>query len=228
MKRTQRRKGLHRPPPASTLSSSLYERILQFKALSWMFAQKFSDAAKDLGFNYAALKDLFNSALDEPLNWWRMRGLDHLSFGEFVEFLARSPAKEAGVPQVAADEAAVLPVVVDGAAAPPVAADEAAASRSRKRRRRRRRKASSTLQGLEAVSEPSAGQEAFPEPPKRLALPVPPKRPRPAGATQAPRPTGTTQAPRSAGTTQASCPAGATLAACQAAGSALASIRFIR
>ncbi len=58
MKRTQRRKGLHRPPPASTLSSPLYERILQFKALSSfrqqgtdvrMFAQKFSDAAEGLG-----------------------------------------------------------------------------------------------------------------------------------------------------------------------------------
>ncbi len=103
MKRTQRRKGLHRPPPASTLSSPLYERILQFKALSSfrqqgtdvrMFAQEFSDAAEGLGFNHAALKDLFNSALDEPLNWWRMRGLEHLSFGEFVGFLARSPAME--------------------------------------------------------------------------------------------------------------------------------------
>ncbi len=71
--------------------------------------------------------DLFNSALDEPLNWWRTRGLDHFSFGEFVEFLARSPAIKAGVPQVAADEAATLPVVAEEAAAPPVAADEAAA-----------------------------------------------------------------------------------------------------
>ncbi len=93
MKRTQRRKGLHHPPPASTLSSPLYERILQFRVLSSlrqqgtdvrMFAQEFSDAAEGLGFNHAALKDMFNSVLDEPLNWWRMRGLDHLSFGEFV------------------------------------------------------------------------------------------------------------------------------------------------
>ncbi len=243
MKRTQRRKGLHRPPPASTMSSPLYERILQFKALRSfrqqgtdvrMFAQEFSDAAEGLGFNHAALKDLFNSALDEPLNWWRMRGLEHLSFGEFVGFLARSPAKEAGALPVATDDAAAPPVAVDGAAAPPVeavqelvvgqeptepapveaeedaaspvvadeaavpsvatveaaappvgvvgaaappvVAEEAAASRSRKqRRRRRRKKASSTLQGLEAVPEPFAGQEAVPELPKLLALLAQPK-----------------------------------------------------
>ncbi len=110
MKRTQRRKGLHQPSPASTLSSPLYERILQFRALRCLrqqgtdvrtFAQRFSDAAEGLGFNHAALKDMFNSVLDEPLSWWRMRGLDHLPFGEFVGFLARSPASEAGAPPVA-------------------------------------------------------------------------------------------------------------------------------
>ncbi len=58
---------------------------------------EFSGAAEGLGYNDAALKDLFNSALDEPLSWWRMRGQDHLAFGELVEFLARSPAKVAGV-----------------------------------------------------------------------------------------------------------------------------------
>ncbi len=228
MKRTQRRKGLHQPSPASTLSSPLYECILQFRALRCLrqqgtdvrtFAQRFSDAAEGLGFNHAALKDMFNSVLDEPLSWWRMRGLDHLPFGEFVGFLARSPATEAGAPPVAVeeaiqelavdqeavpepvpvqeptepipleaneaaappavlDEAAAPPVVADGAPAPPVAADEAAASRSQKRRRRRKRrkKASSTLQGLEAVPELSADQEAVPEPLQRLALPAPPKR----------------------------------------------------
>ncbi len=242
MKRTQRRKGLHHPPPASTLSSPLYERILQFRVLSSLrqqgtdirrFAQEFSDAAEGLGFNHAALKDMFNSVLDEPLSWWRMRGLDHLPFGEFVGFLARFPATEAGAPPVAVedaaapplvvngaaappveavqelavgqeavpepvpvqeptepapveakeaaaplaslDEAAAPPVVADGAPAPPVAADEAVASRFQKRRRRRK-KASSILQGLEAVPELSADQEAVPEPPKLLALPAPPKR----------------------------------------------------
>ncbi len=203
MKRTQRRKGLHHPPPASTLSSPLYERILQFRALSCLrqqgtdvrtFAQRFSDAAEGLGFNHAALKDMFNSVLDEPLSWWRMRGLDHLPFGEFVGFLARSPATEAGAPPVAVEEAiqelavdqeAVpepvpvqepIPLEANEAAAPPVVADEAAASRSQKRRRRRRKKASSTLQGLEAVPELSADQEAVPEPLQLLALPAPPKR----------------------------------------------------
>ncbi len=89
-----------------------------------------------------------------------------------------APTEEAGdaaAPPVKGEEAAAPPVVADGAAAPPVSADEAAASCSRKRRRRRR-KASSTLQELEAVPEPSAGQEAVPESPKRLALPAPPKR----------------------------------------------------
>ncbi len=204
------------------LFSVFYERILQFRALSCLrqqgtdvrrFAQEFSDAAEGLGFNHAALKDMFNSVLDEPLNWWRMRGLDHLTFVGFIDFLARQvnpPAEEATAPPVVAEyaaappvafeeaaappaalnEAAVPPVVADGAAAPPVSADEAAASCSRKRRRRRK-KASSTLQGLEAVPEPSAGQEAIlespkllvppkllalPAPPKRLALPAPPKR----------------------------------------------------
>ncbi len=35
-----------------------------------------------------------------------MRGLDHLTFGEFVEFLACSPARAAGVPQAGLAEAA--------------------------------------------------------------------------------------------------------------------------
>ncbi len=38
------------------------------------FALEFSGAAEGLGFNEAALKDLFNSALDEPLNCWRIEG----------------------------------------------------------------------------------------------------------------------------------------------------------
>ncbi len=99
--RTQQRRGLDHPPPA-TISSPLYQRILQFEALSSCrqqgndvrrFAVEFSGAAEGLDYNDEALKDLFNSALDEPLSWWRMRGLDHLTFGEFVEALARSPAK---------------------------------------------------------------------------------------------------------------------------------------
>ncbi len=67
---------------------------------------EFSGAAEGLGYNEAALKDLFNSSLEEPLSWLRVRKQDHLTFGEFVEFLARSPAKGAGVPQVVGDEAA--------------------------------------------------------------------------------------------------------------------------
>ncbi len=126
--RTQQRTGLDRPPPA-TISSPLYQRILQFEALSSCrqqgndvrrFAVEFSGAAEGLGYNEAALKDLFNSALDEPLSWWRMRGLDHLNFGQFVLSLARSPA------QVVGDEATAPPVAADGAAVPLVAVVEAA------------------------------------------------------------------------------------------------------
>ncbi len=97
--RTQWRMGSHHPP-APNFSSPLYQRILQFQALSSLrqqgtnlrkFALRFSGAAEDLGYNDAALKDLFNNALEEPLNWWRTRGLEHLTFGEFVEFLEAVP-----------------------------------------------------------------------------------------------------------------------------------------
>ncbi len=133
--RTQQRRGLGRSPPA-TISSPLYQRILQYEALSSYrqqgndvrrFAVEFSGAAEGLGYNDEALKDLFNSALDEPLSWWRMSGLDHLTFGEFVESLARSPAKVAGVPQVVGDKAAAPPVAADGVAVPLMAAVKAAA-----------------------------------------------------------------------------------------------------
>ncbi len=134
--RTQQKKGLCRPPH-TTFSSPLYQRILQFETLSSCrqqgtdvrkFALEFSGAAEGLGYNEAALKDLFNSALDELLSWWKMRGQDHLTFGEFVEFLVRSSAKVAGVPSLAADEAAVPPVATEEAAAPQLAADKAAVS----------------------------------------------------------------------------------------------------
>ncbi len=133
--RTQQRRGLGRPPP-DTISSPLYQRILQYKALSSCrqqgndvrsFAVEFSGVAEGLGYNDEALKDLFNSALDEPLSWWRMSGLDHLTFGEFVEALARSPAKVAGLPQVVGDKAAAPPVAAEGAAVPLMAAVKAAA-----------------------------------------------------------------------------------------------------
>ncbi len=58
---------------------------------------------------------------------WRMGGQNHLTFGEFVGFLACCPDKVAGVPQVVGDKAAALPVAADEAAAPPVVAYEAVA-----------------------------------------------------------------------------------------------------
>ncbi len=97
--RTQRRMGSHRPP-APNVRSPLYQRILQFQALISLgqqgidvrkFALRFSGAVEGLGYNDAALKDLLNSALEEPPNWWRMRGLEHLIFGEFVDFLESAP-----------------------------------------------------------------------------------------------------------------------------------------
>ncbi len=89
------------------------------------FAVEFSGAAEGLGYNDAALKDLFNSAPNEPLSWWRMRGLGHLTFGQFVS-LACPPAEVAGVPQVVGDEATAPPVVADGAVVPLVVAVKAA------------------------------------------------------------------------------------------------------
>ncbi len=91
--------GSHHPP-APNVSSPLFQRILQFQSLSSLrqqgtdvrkFALRFSRAAEGLAYNDTALKDLFNSALVEPLNWWRMRGLEHLTFGEFVEFQEAVP-----------------------------------------------------------------------------------------------------------------------------------------
>ncbi len=86
--RTQQRKGLCRPPPA-TISSPLYQCILQFEALSSChqqgndvrkFAVEFNGAAEGLGYNEVALKDLFNSRQDSN------RGQDHLTCGEFGVF----------------------------------------------------------------------------------------------------------------------------------------------
>ncbi|KAL0151423.1 hypothetical protein M9458_053209, partial [Cirrhinus mrigala] len=184
--KTQRKKGLC-PPPATTLSCPFYQRILQFRALSFLrqrgtdlrrFALEFSGAAEGLGYNDGALKDFFNSVLDEPLYWWRMRELVHLTFGEFVDFLASPP--------VVAVETAASPVVTVEAAAPLEAADNAAVPHSRKRRRRRRRrkKTSSSLQDSEVVPELTADRGvilaltkllALPAPPRLLALRAPPK-----------------------------------------------------
>ncbi len=66
--------GSHRPL-TTNVSSPLYQRILQFQALSSLrqqgtdvrkFALRFSGAVEGLGYNDAALKVLFNSALEEP------------------------------------------------------------------------------------------------------------------------------------------------------------------
>lgn len=70
--------------------------MLQFKSLSSLrqqgadlreFVAEFSGATEGLVLNKAALKDLLNYALDEPLDMWLMRGLEHLSFGAFVDLL---------------------------------------------------------------------------------------------------------------------------------------------
>ncbi len=76
------------------------------------FAIEFSGAAEGLVYNDAALKYLFNSALDDPLSRWR---LEHLPFGQFLESLTCSPAEVACVPQVVGDEATAPPLAADGA-----------------------------------------------------------------------------------------------------------------
>ncbi len=114
--RTQRRMGSHRPP-APNVRSPLYQRILQFQALISLgqqgidvrkFALRFSGAVEGLGYNDAALKDLLNSALEEPPNWWRMRSLEHLIFGEFPGVRSGSPQSPLREPTESAPQVVVL------------------------------------------------------------------------------------------------------------------------
>ncbi len=112
-----------------------------------------------------------------------MRGLDHLSFGEFVGFLARSPAEEAGALPVVADEAAVPPVAAVEAAAPPVVVVGAAAPQWRLTKLRH--PALGNGGGGRRLLPPFKAWRPFHS--KLLALPAPPKRLRPAGAGTAPR-----------------------------------------
>ncbi len=162
------------------------------------FAVEFSGAAEGLGYNDAALKDLFNSALDEPLSWWRMRGQDHLTFGECVEFLACFPAKVAGVPQVVGDEAAAHPGIpglvlkledppmrsVWAAGIPRPAPESRPAAESPARRR---------------VHRPAAESTGPPQsPPARRRVPGPPQSPRPAAESPARRRVPAPEAPAAA------------------------------
>lgn len=47
-------------------------------------------AVEGVDYNNAALKDLFNYALNEPISSWRMSNMDILSFEAFVEHLAQT------------------------------------------------------------------------------------------------------------------------------------------
>jgi hypothetical protein len=87
------------------------------------FACRFGEAAKGLGYNEVALKDLFNLALEKPLEEWWMRGLDCLTFGQFVEFVVDFSA---AVPAHSAPEAAVPAHSAPEAAMPAHSALEAA------------------------------------------------------------------------------------------------------
>ncbi len=96
--RTQRKKSL-RHPPVSTFSSPLYQRMIQLNALSSLHQRgtdlrRFRNAAEGLGYNYSALKDLYNYELDEPISHWRMLGCEHSSFEGFVEYLVCSGRKK--------------------------------------------------------------------------------------------------------------------------------------
>jgi len=87
--RIQRNKDLSQPP-ASPVSCPQYERILRFTALTSLdsgLALRFNVEAGGLGVNDASLNDLFNYALEKPINFWRMRGLEHLTFEEFISVL---------------------------------------------------------------------------------------------------------------------------------------------
>ncbi|XP_026137161.1 uncharacterized protein DKFZp434B061 [Carassius auratus] len=103
-----------------------------------------------------------------------MRGLDHLSFGEFVEFVACSPAKEAAVLPVVPVKAAVPPVVDEGAAVPPEVTcdtaeplevnEETAAPHSCSRRRGKKRNGSSPpLPEVPAVPPEEPDEAAGPQ-----------------------------------------------------------------
>ncbi len=50
------------------------------------FAKEFRSAAEGLNYNNAALKDLFNYALDEPFSTEGMVVMEHLSFGHLWTF----------------------------------------------------------------------------------------------------------------------------------------------
>ncbi len=76
--RTQWKKGLSRPP-VSTLSSPLYQRMLQLNALSSLrqrgtdlreFALEFRNIAEGLGYNDSALKDLFKGIVHFEIKIW--------------------------------------------------------------------------------------------------------------------------------------------------------------
>ncbi|KAI7793354.1 hypothetical protein IRJ41_012966 [Triplophysa rosa] len=116
------------------------------------FALECSGVAKGHVCNDAALKDFFNYALDEPLSWWSMTGLDHLSFGGFVDFLARQGKTHvrdtAASPEAAVDTAASPEVAVENAVSPELTKDAAVSPKAvdhtllHSRKRRKRRKAS--------------------------------------------------------------------------------------
>ncbi len=138
------------------------------------FAVEFSGAAEGLGYNNAALKDLFNSALDEPLSWWRMRGLDHLNFGQFVDSLVRSPS------QVVGDEATAPPVAADGAAVPLVTAVEAAVHPGMPRlvcKLEDPPMRSVRAAGMSPVNSSPVVTETAPEPTESAPEPAPPREP---------------------------------------------------
>ncbi len=94
-------------PPASNTCIPLYQRMLQVATLSSLcqqgadlreFAKEFKSAAEGLNYNNAALKDLFNYALNEPFSMEGMIIMEHLSIGVFVDFLAHRERQS--VPQL--------------------------------------------------------------------------------------------------------------------------------
>lgn len=73
-----------------TALSSLHQQGTGLRELTLEFR---SVVQFRLGYNEAALKDLFNYSLDEPIKMSRLLGMEHLSFEGFVEFLTCSGRK---------------------------------------------------------------------------------------------------------------------------------------
>ncbi|ROL53595.1 hypothetical protein DPX16_4367 [Anabarilius grahami] len=162
-------------PPAT-----MRERMARLRALmalrqeGWevgCFAQTFWTMAVGLDYNDAALKEIFNRCLDDPLPQWEMEGLQILDFWRFTEYLHHrrqwatpgqsesSPALESAPEPAPARECAPKPASARESAPEPTEEVGTESPPHPRKRRKRRKKASFILQGPEASPEPVVGPE---------------------------------------------------------------------